>query len=78
MSPLPGARDRATLALVTLAAVVVATGTALVVTEDAKLQHPLVTGTRVDKLFAPVCGCGQDVAHLQFRLTQRARVTIDD
>jgi hypothetical protein len=65
-----------TVALVTLAAVVVATGTALVVTDDAKLQRPLVSGTRVDKLFAPVCACRQDVAHLQFRLTQRARVTI--
>jgi biotin carboxylase len=50
---------------------------ALAVTEAAKLQRPLVTGTRVDKVFAPLCHCSTQVAHIRLRLTRRARVTID-
>ena len=65
------------LALAGVAALVLATTGGLVLTEGAKLQRPLVTGTRVDRLFAPLCGCVQDVAHLRFRLTRRALVTVD-
>jgi biotin carboxylase len=65
------------LALALAAALLLATGAGLVLTEAAKLQRPLVTGTRVDDLFAPLCRCAQEVAHLRFRLTRRARVTIE-
>ena len=78
--PRPGRLDRLrrpqALALAVMAALVLGTATALVVTEAAKLQRPLVTSTRVDRLFAPLCRCSQDVAHLRFRLTRRALVTI--
>jgi len=64
------------VALAVVAVLLLATTSALVLTEAAKLQRPLVTGTRVDNLFAPLCRCAHDVAHLRFRLTGRARVTI--
>ncbi len=68
---------RQALPIALAAALLLATATALVLTEAAKIQRPLVTGTQVDKLFAPLCRCAQDVAHLRIRLTRRARVTIE-
>jgi hypothetical protein len=54
-----------------------ATAIAFVVTERAKLQRALVTGTRITKQFSPTCHCGQDAAHLVFRILRRARVTVE-
>jgi len=45
-------------------------------TEAAKLQPPLIVGTRVDKTFSPVCRCRRDVAHVAFRLVPAARVAV--
>jgi hypothetical protein len=58
-------------------ALLVATATAFAVTERLKLEKSPVTGTRVDKIFSPVCECPHDVAVISFRLRKPETVTID-
>lgn len=54
-----------------------ATATAFAVTERLKLEKSPVTGTRVDKIFSPVCECSRNVAVISFRLRKRETVTVD-
>jgi len=54
-----------------------ATAAAFAVTERLKLEKSPITGTRVDKVFSPVCECARDVAVISFRLRKRATVTVD-
>ena len=54
-----------------------ATAAAFALTERLKLEKSPVTGTRVDKVFSPVCECARDVAVISFRLRKRATLTVD-
>ena len=54
-----------------------ATAAAFAVTEQLKLERSPITGTRVDRLFSPVCECARDVAIVSFVLRKRARITVD-
>lgn len=54
-----------------------ATAAAFAVTERLKLEKSPITGTRVDKVFSPVCECARDVSVISFRLRKRASVTVD-
>ncbi|HXG75708.1 MAG TPA: hypothetical protein VNJ53_03980 [Gaiellaceae bacterium] len=58
-------------------ALLAATATAFVVTERLKLERSPITGTRVDRVFSPVCECPRDVAVISFRLRKRATLTVD-
>jgi hypothetical protein len=54
-----------------------ATAAAFAVTERLKLERSPVTGTRVDRLFSPVCECARDVAVISFVLRKRGQITVD-
>ena len=54
-----------------------ATAAAFAVTERLKLERSPVTGTRVDRVFSPVCECARDVAVVSIVLRRRETVTID-
>jgi hypothetical protein len=54
----------------------VATAAAFAVTERLKLERSPVTGTRVDKIFSPVCECPRDFAVISFRLRRPEKVTV--
>jgi FlgD Ig-like domain len=54
-----------------------ATAAAFAVTERLKLERSPITGTRVDRLFSPVCECARDVAVISFVLRQPSKVTVD-
>ena len=54
-----------------------ATAAAFAVTERLKLEKSPITGTRVDKVFSPVCECARDVSVISFRLRKRATITVD-
>ncbi len=54
-----------------------ATAAAFAVTERLKLEKSPITGTRVDKVFSPVCECARNVSVISFRLRQRQTVTVD-
>jgi hypothetical protein len=54
-----------------------ATAAAFAVTERLKLERSPITGTRVDRVFSPVCECARDVAVVSFVLRKRATVTVD-
>jgi hypothetical protein len=54
-----------------------ATATAFAVTERLKLERSPITGTRVDRLFSPVCECARDVAVVSFVLRKASQVTVD-
>jgi len=58
-------------------ALLAATATAFAVTERLKLEKSPITGTRVDKIFSPVCECAKDVAVISFRLRKPARLSVD-
>jgi hypothetical protein len=53
-----------------------ATAAAFAVTERLKLERSPITGTRVDKVFSPVCECARNVAVISFRLRKPERVTV--
>jgi hypothetical protein len=59
-----------------VAALLVASAAAFAYTERLKLTRSPILGTRVDKLFSPVCECESDVARIAFRLRKRDRVTV--
>lgn len=54
-----------------------ATAAAFAVTERLKLERSPVTGTRVDRVFSPVCECARDVAVISVVLRRRETVTVD-
>ena len=54
-----------------------ATAAAFAVTERLKLEKSPITGTRVDKVFSPVCECARDIAVISFRLRRRSIITVD-
>jgi hypothetical protein len=60
-----------------VAALLVATAAAFVVTEKLKLTPSPILGTRVDKLFSPVCNCPTATATIRFRLRHADRVGVD-
>jgi len=60
-----------------VAALLVATSAAFVVTEQLKLTRNPIVGPRVDKVFSPVCDCASDSASITFRLRKPDRVTVD-
>jgi FlgD Ig-like domain len=58
-------------------ALLAATAAAFAVTERLKLERSPITGTRVDRVFSPVCECARDVAEISFVLRRPATVTVD-
>ncbi|MGH3133562.1 MAG: FlgD immunoglobulin-like domain containing protein [Gaiellaceae bacterium] len=54
-----------------------ATAAAFAVTERLKLERSPITGTRVDRVFSPVCECARNVAVISFVLRRRATVTVE-
>ncbi len=62
---------------VLVAALLVATAAAFVYAEKLKLTPNPILGTRVDKVFSPVCACETGTATISFRLRRRERVTVD-
>lgn len=53
-----------------------ATAAAFAVTERLKLERSPITGTRVDRVFSPVCECARDVAVISFVLRNAGTVTV--
>ena len=60
-----------------VAALLVATSAAFVVTEKLKLTRNPIVAPSVDKIFSPVCDCGTDAASITFRLRNPDRVTLE-
>lgn len=54
-----------------------ATAAAFAVTERLKLERSPVNGTRVDRVFSPVCECARDVAVISIVLLRSETVTLD-
>lgn len=54
-----------------------ATAAAFAITERLKLERSPVTGTRVDRVFSPVCECARDVAVISIVLRRPETVTLD-
>lgn len=54
-----------------------ATAAAFAVTERLKLERSPITGTRVDRVFSPVCECLRDQAAISFVLRRPETVTVD-
>jgi hypothetical protein len=54
-----------------------ATAAAFAVTERLKLERSPITGTKVDRVFSPVCECARDVAVISVVLRRRETVTVD-
>jgi hypothetical protein len=52
------------------------TAVAFAITESLKLQRTPVLGTRVDKIFSPVCDCPDPVANISFRVRERDTVEV--
>jgi hypothetical protein len=60
-----------------VAALLVATSAAFVVTEKLKLTRSPIVGPTVDKLFSPVCDCATAAAEIRFRLRKTDRVSVE-
>jgi hypothetical protein len=60
-----------------VAALLVATSAAFVVTEKLKLTRNPIVGPIVGKVFSPVCDCPTDAAVITFRLRTPDRVTVE-
>lgn len=60
-----------------VAALLLATGAAFAYAEKLKLTKSPILGTRVTKVFSPVCECASDVATIGFRLRNGDRLTVD-
>lgn len=54
-----------------------ATAAAFAVTERLKLERSPITGTRVDRVFSPICDCARDEAVISFVLRRRETLTLD-
>jgi FlgD Ig-like domain len=59
-----------------VAALLAVTAVAFVTTERLKLTPSPIIGTRVDKVFSPVCDCDTDTATISFRLREREVVSV--
>ena len=53
-----------------------ATAAAFAVAERLKLEKSPISGTRVDRVFSPICRCPTDVARIRFRLATADRLTL--
>ncbi len=60
-----------------VAALLVATSAAFVVTEKLKLTRNPIVAPHVDKLFSPTCDCTTDTASITFGLRTADRVTVE-
>ncbi|MSO94485.1 MAG: hypothetical protein EXQ81_01665 [Thermoleophilia bacterium] len=60
-----------------VAALLLATALAFAYTEKLKLTPSPILGTRVVKVFSPVCECETDAATISFRLRKSDRITVD-
>src|SRR5688572_14165171 len=60
-----------------VAALLVATSAAFVVTEKLKLTRNPIVGPRVDKIFSPTCDCRTGSATISFRLRSPDRVSLE-
>ncbi len=58
-------------------ALLAASALAFAYTERLKVEPSPVAGTRVDKIFAPLCDCPSETAAISFRLRKPASVTVD-
>jgi hypothetical protein len=54
-----------------------ASAAAFAFTERLKLERSPITGTKVDRVFSPVCECARDVAVVSFVLRKAGKVTVD-
>ena len=54
-----------------------ATAAAFAFTERVKLERSPITGTKVDRVFSPVCECARNVAVISFVLRKKGTVTVD-
>jgi hypothetical protein len=54
-----------------------ASAAAFTFTERLKLERSPITGTKVDRVFSPVCECARDVAVVSFVLRRAGKVTVD-
>lgn len=63
--------------LLVVLALLGATAAAFAVTERLKLERSPITGTKVDRVFSPVCECARDVAVISFVLRRPETVTVD-
>ncbi len=60
-----------------VAALLVATSVAFVVTEKLKLTRSPIIGPTVAKVFSPTCDCATSSAEIRFRLRKADRVSVD-
>jgi hypothetical protein len=60
-----------------VAALLVATSAAFVVTEKLKLTRNPIVGPTVDKVFSPVCDCPTASAVIRFRLREADRLSVE-
>ena len=68
--------ERLPQALIVLA-LLGASAAAFAFTERLKLERSPITGTKVDRVFSPVCECARDVAVVSFVLRRAGKVTVD-
>lgn len=60
-----------------VAALLVATSAAFVVTEKLKLTRSPIVGPTVAKVFSPICDCATSTAEIRFRLRTPDRVSVE-
>ena len=60
-----------------VAALLVATSVAFVVTEKLKLTRSPIVGPTVAKVFSPTCDCETSPAEIRFRLRKADRVSVE-
>ena len=60
-----------------VAALLVATSVAFVVTEKLKLTRNPIIGPTVAKVFSPTCDCETSSAEIRFRLRKADRVSVE-
>lgn len=60
-----------------MAALLAATAVAFAYTESLKLTPSPILGTKVTKVFSPVCECGTSTAVIAFRLREGDRLDVD-
>jgi len=60
-----------------VAALLGATGAAFAYTEKLKLTPSPIVGTRVDKVFSPVCDCPRSSARISFRLREADALSVE-
>jgi hypothetical protein len=70
-------RGRRWLAYGVIAGLLVGTMAAFAITERLKLTPAPIFGTRVSKVFSPVCGCDTSSASVRFRLRRGGSLEAD-